>query len=181
MSEAFLALAGFEEDAIADGPGLRAVVFVQGCPHHCPGCHNPQTWSFEGGTRVAVETVAQRIMRNPLTTGVTFSGGEPFAQAEALAALAERLGGRYELAVYTGYTFEALQALAAENEGVARLLKAADILVDGPFKIAEKDRTILWRGSRNQRLLDAKASLAAGKPVWTQDPDWIGEAAAAAS
>lgn len=181
MSETFLALAGFEEDAIADGPGLRAVVFVQGCPHHCPGCHNPQTWSFSGGTRVAVETVAQRIMRNSLTTGVTFSGGEPFAQAEALAALAERLGGRYELAVYTGYTFEALQALAAENEGVARLLKAADILVDGPFRIAEKDRTILWRGSRNQRLLDAKASLAEGKPVCTQDPDWIGEAAAAAS
>ena len=70
MSEAFLSLAGFEEDAIADGPGLRAVVFVQGCPHHCPGCHNPQTWKFAGGTRVAVETVARRIARKPLTTGV---------------------------------------------------------------------------------------------------------------
>lgn len=181
MSDAVLSLAGFEEDAIADGPGLRAVVFVQGCPHHCPGCHNPQTWSFPGGTRVAVEAVAQRIMRNPLTTGVTFSGGEPFAQAGALAALAERLGGKYELAVYTGYAFETLQALAAENGGVARLLAAADVLVDGPFRLAEKDRALLWRGSRNQRLLDAKASLAAGKAVWTRDPDWTGEAASAAS
>ena len=181
MSEAFLSLAGFEEDAIADGPGLRAVVFVQGCPHHCPGCHNPQTWKFAGGTRVAVETVARRIARNPLTTGVTFSGGEPFAQAGALADLAERLGGRYELAVYTGYTFEALQKLARDDDGVARLLAAADVLVDGPFRLAEKDRSLLWRGSGNQRLLDAKASLAAGKAVRTQDPDWLGEPTTAAS
>jgi len=181
MSDAVLSLAGFEEDAVADGPGLRAVVFVQGCPHHCPGCHNPQTWAFSGGTPVSVSALAARIARNPLTQGVTFSGGEPFAQADALAALAAELeatGKGYDLAVYTGYTFEALLALSRERPGVARLLAAADVLVDGPFRLAEKDRLLSFRGSRNQRLLDAKASLAAGKAVWTRDPDWVGDDAA---
>ena len=87
MSEAFLTLAGFEEDAIADGPGLRAVVFVQGCPHHCPGCHNPQTWSFAGGTRVAVETVARRIERNPfvaVSSLIRASGFRPLRVAASI-------------------------------------------------------------------------------------------------
>ena len=168
-------LAGFDEDGIADGPGLRAVVFVQGCPHHCPGCQNPQTWPFGTGTKVSTDELYTRIVSNPLTTGVTFSGGEPFSQAEALAELAERLHGRYDLAAFSGYTLEGLLQLGKVNPGVLRLLGAIDILIDGPFVAARRDRQLLFRGSGNQRILDVPASLRAGGAVWTKDPLWIGE------
>ena len=173
--ERTLRLAGFDRDGIADGPGLRCVVFVQGCPHHCPGCQNPQTWPFEGGTEVPVSEVRRRIEETVLDTGVTFSGGEPFTQAAALADLAEQLRPRYDVASFSGYTFEALLALSEKDEGVRRLLHAIDILVDGPFVQAKRDRLLLFRGSGNQRILDVPASLAARAAVWTKDPAWIGE------
>ena len=103
------------------------------------------------------------------------SGGEPFRQAAALADLAERLRPDYDLAAYTGYTWEGLMARAKEDPEVLRLLGLLDVVVDGPFVQALRDRNLLFRGSGNQRILDSKASLAAGAPVWTKDPAWVGE------
>ena len=177
--ERVLRLAGFDRDDIVDGPGLRCVVFVQGCPHHCPGCQNPQTWAFEGGEETTPSEILRRIEDTVLDTGVTFSGGEPFAQADALADLAQMLRPRYDVACYTGYLFEALLSKAERDEGVRRLLENIDILVDGPFVEARKDRLLLFRGSANQRILDVPASLAARAAVWTTDPGWVGEDGAA--
>ena len=174
--ERTLRLAGFDRDGIADGPGLRCVVFVQGCPHHCPGCQNPQTWPFDGDAEVVTPSqIRDRIVATELDTGVTFSGGEPFAQADALADLADLLRPRYDIACYTGYVCEALLKKAEEEPGVRRLLERIDILVDGPFVQARRDRLLLFRGSGNQRILDVPASLAAGAAVWTKDPAWVGE------
>ena len=175
-TERTIRLAGFDRDGIADGPGLRCVVFVQGCPHHCPGCQNPQTWPFDGDAEVVTPSqVRDRIEATVLDTGVTFSGGEPFAQADALADLADLLRPRYDIACYTGYVFEALLKKAESEPGVRRLLERIDILVDGPFVQARRDRLLLFRGSGNQRILDVPASLAAGAAVWTKDPAWVGE------
>lgn len=169
-------IAGFDDDAIADGPGLRFVLFVQGCPRNCPGCHNPQTHPFGTGTPMRVSELADRILSNPLTTGVTFSGGEPLCQAEPLALLAERLGDErpfMDIAIYTGYTFEEL--LAEADPVRLRLLRSADILVDGPFVQSLANRLLSFRGSSNQRILDIPRSLAEGAPVLSSDPGWNGE------
>lgn len=173
--ERTIRLAGFDRDGIADGPGLRCVVFVQGCPHHCPGCQNPQTWPFEGGEEVTPSELLARIEATVLDTGVTFSGGEPFSQPDALADLAEMLRPRYDVASFSGYTFEALLRLSETSPGVRRLLENIDVLVDGPFVQAKRDRLLLFRGSSNQRILDVPASLRAGAAVWTKDPAWVGE------
>ena len=120
-------------DSIVDGPGLRFTVFVQGCPHDCPGCHNPQTHDFAGGRDTTTEEILERIKSNPLLDGVTFSGGEPFCQAKALAELGKeikQLG--LNLITYTGYTFEYLYAHREEN-GIGELLSVTDWLIDGPF------------------------------------------------
>ncbi len=173
-----LDVAGIDEDAIADGPGLRLTLFVQGCPHGCAGCHNPQTHAFGIGTKMSVDEIYDRIVANPLLSGVTFSGGDPLCQAAPLADLAERLRARsgLELCVFTGYTFEEL--LRENDPDRMRLLRAADILVDGRFVLALRDRSLRFRGSSNQRILDLPRSLDAGHAVWTADPDWIGESPA---
>lgn len=168
-----LELSAIVTDSIVDGPGIRATVFCQGCPHHCAGCHNPETWEFGCGTPMAVETVLTIIQDNPLCRGVTFSGGEPFAQAGGFARLAQLLkADGYEVASYTGYTFEQLLRGTPEQKA---LLDAIDILIDGPFIQAEKSLEVPFRGSRNQRILDVKQSLAAGRAVQTQSPRWNGE------
>ena len=168
-------VAGIDEDAIADGPGLRFVLFVQGCARNCPGCHNPQTHAFGAGTDMHISELFQRIVANPLLTGVTFSGGDPMYQAGPLAELAERLRahGGYDITVFTGDTFEGL--LHRGTPAQLRLLRAADILIDGPFVQAKRDRLLLFRGSGNQRILDVPASLRAGAAIWTKDPAWVGE------
>ena len=160
-------------DSIVDGPGIRTTIFSQGCPHHCPGCHNPSTWPFEGGTPMDEETVLKIVQSNPLCRGVTFSGGEPFAQAEAFAKLAGLLKEHgYEVASYSGYTFEQLlNGTAAQQQ----LLQHIDILIDGPFLLAERSLSISFRGSKNQRILDVPASLAAGQAVSVTKGRWLGE------
>ena len=166
-------LAGIADDSIVDGPGIRVTVFGQGCPHHCPGCQNPETWAFEGGLETEEEALADRIRQNPLAKGVTFSGGEPFAQAAGFARLAELLRADYELAAYTGYTFE--QLFAMEDPAVKKLLSLLDILVDGPFVEAERSLSLRFRGSRNQRIIDLPKSLAAGRAVECTAERWTGE------
>ena len=168
-----LDLSGIVEDSIVDGPGIRMTVFAQGCPHRCPGCHNPETWEFGCGTRMDEERIADIVRTNPLCRGVTFSGGEPFAQAEGFARLAKLLKARgYEVASYSGYTFE---ALLRGNDAQRALLESIDVLIDGPFLLAEKSLEVPFRGSRNQRVLDVPKSLAAGKAVCITTGRWTGE------
>lgn len=157
-------------DSIVDGPGLRFTVFVQGCPHKCPGCHNPQTHDFEGGTVINERDLLPRIQGNPLLDGVTFSGGEPFCQAKALAALGReirKLG--LNIMTYTGYKFEFLYAHRSEN-GIGELLEVTDWLVDGPYIEELRSLDLHFRGSANQRILDVPKSLAAGSPIETELP-----------
>ena len=168
-----LDLSGIISDSIVDGPGIRTTIFCQGCPHHCPGCHNPETWDFGCGTQVPVEDLVDVVRSNPLCRGVTFSGGEPFAQAAGFAKLAKLLKEKgYEVASYSGYTFE---ELLDGSEDQKALLAAIDILIDGPFLMAEKSLEIAFRGSRNQRILDVKKSLAEGRAVCVTSGRWQGE------
>ena len=168
-----LDLSGIVSDSIVDGPGIRVTIFCQGCPHHCPGCHNPETWEFGCGTPMEEETVLEIVRSNPLCRGVTFSGGEPFAQAEGYSKLAKLLKAhRYEVASYSGYTFEQLlRGTPAQRE----LLQHIDVLIDGPFLMAEKSLELSFRGSRNQRILNVPASLEARQPVEITHGRWTGE------
>ncbi len=168
-----LNLAGIVADSIVDGPGIRVTIFSQGCPHHCEGCHNPETWAFEGGTEMSEEQLVEIVRSNPLAKGVTFSGGEPFAQAEGFAALAKQLKSLgYEVASYSGYTFEELQnGTDAQKE----LLEQLDVLIDGRFELQSRSLELVFRGSRNQRILDVPASLRAGVAVEQSAPRWHGK------
>ncbi len=168
-----LNLAGIQGDSIVDGPGIRTTIFCQGCPHRCPGCHNPETWEFGAGTPVAEEEILAIVKSNPLCRGVTFSGGEPFAQAEGYAQLARLLkAAGYEVASYSGYTFEQLlRGTPAQRE----LLGTIDILIDGPYVEGERSLELSFRGSKNQRILDVPGSLEAGEAVLTKSPRWLGE------
>lgn len=168
-----LYLAGVAGDSIVDGPGIRTTFFAQGCPHHCPGCHNPETWDFSGGTPMEEETLVEIVRENPLCRGVTFSGGEPFSQAEGFARLAELLKAEgYEVASYSGYTFE---ALVEGTEAQKKLLASIDVLIDGPFLMEEKSLELNFRGSRNQRIIQVPKSLEAGSVVLETSPRWLGE------
>lgn len=161
-----LKLAGLVKNSVVDGPGLRTVVFTQGCPHSCPGCHNPQTQSKDGGEWVDVRELAAEICREKGLRGVTFSGGEPFAQPRAMAALAALLRKNgLQIIIYSGYTYEELKERAKSDLAVAALLAAGDVLIDGPFVLAERDLSLLYRGSRNQRILDLPATIKSGVVV----------------
>ena len=151
-------IAGIVRESIVDGPGIRFVVFAQGCPHHCDGCHNPSTHDFNGGNLVAVDAIINEMKKNPLLDGITLSGGEPFEQPEAFGELAERakeLG--YHVMAYTGYTYEKL--LAKKDEQRLRLLENTDLLVDGKFEMEKKSLLLKFKGSKNQRIIDVKKSL----------------------
>lgn len=158
-------------DSIVDGPGLRLTVFTQGCPHGCPGCHNPDTHDPAGGREVSLEELESLLDRNPLLTGLTLSGGDPFEQAEACAELAARARARgLNVWTYTGYTYE--QLTGAAHPDWEALLAQTDVLVDGPFVLSLKSYGARFRGSTNQRLVDVPASRRAGQAVlWTErDP-----------
>ena len=157
-------IASYVQDSIVDGPGLRFTLFVQGCPHGCPGCHNPTTHDFHGGRELAVADVISVMLSNPWTDGLTLSGGEPFAQPSACAEIA-RAAKQHGLSVwaYTGYTFE--QLLADRRPEIALLLSQCDVLVDGPFLLERRSLSLRWRGSTNQRVLDVPASLSTGRAV----------------
>lgn len=153
-------IAGTVCESIVDGPGFRYAVFVQGCPHNCPGCHNPHTHSFNGGKVVDTDELFNECTENPLNKGVTFSGGEPFCQAEALYVLGKKFKEHgYGLMCYSGWTFEELTQKGESEEYVKRLLSILDILADGRFIAERRDITLPFRGSGNQRLIDVKASL----------------------
>jgi len=168
-----LDLSGIVGDSIVDGPGIRTTVFSQGCPHHCEGCHNPETWEFGCGTPVEARQILEIVQNNPLCRGVTFSGGEPFAQAEDFAALGRLLKEHgYEVASYSGYTFE---QLLSGTPAQHKLLETIDVLIDGPYLQQERSLELHFRGSRNQRILDVPASLSQGKAVPITSGRWVGQ------
>ncbi|QJC50283.1 radical SAM protein [Paenibacillus albicereus] len=153
-----------------EGPGLRACLQVQGCPIHCPGCAVPFTWPDHGGYAVDVEELAQKILEGPPIEGITFLGGEPFAQARSLAALAKILRQNgLSVMTFTGYRLEDLQR--ASNPDYHDLIEATDLLIDGPFQKANLDTSRPWIGSSNQRyhfLTDRYKSL---EPVLKDIPN----------
>ena len=152
-------IAGTVNDSIVDGNGLRYTIFVQGCPHHCKGCHNPQTHSFDGGKEVLISDLFDTIVSNTLLDGVTFSGGEPFAQAKPLIELADliRQHTNLNIVTYTGYTFE--EIITSNNPDWISLLNRTDILIDGEFIESLKSYELRFKGSSNQRCIDVKQSL----------------------
>ena len=152
---------GLQQDSIVDGPGFRFACFVQGCPHGCPGCHNPDSHDPAGGQEMSVEEVARQLLKNPLTDGLTLSGGEPFAQAEDCLALAKIAHGHgLNVWSYSGWTFEYLRDQGTPEQKA--LLAELDVLVDGPFLLSERTLALPWRGSRNQRVVDVRRSLETG-------------------
>ena len=174
MTQLSINIAGVVTESITDGPGIRYTLFCQGCPHECPGCHNPETWAFEEKERILVEELLKEIQKYPLVKGVTISGGEPFSQAAACAALAKMLKEKgYEVAVYTGYTFEEL--FFSEDGSQHNLLSYTDILIDGRFEEAERNLSLWFRGSENQRVLNIPESLSEKKAVRCTESRWVGE------
>lgn len=148
-------LYGIVRESIVDGPGLRFVVFVQGCPHHCPSCHNPESHGPDGGFLTTTTRIWQNLIGNPTIRGVTFSGGEPFLWAKELAAIgrcANAVG--MDVMTYSGWTYEKLLAKAETEPDVRSLLDVTHYLVDGPFVAAERDLSLRFRGSRNQHIRD---------------------------
>ena len=167
-----ISLSGVTGDSIVDGPGLRLTIFTQGCLHHCPGCHNPQTHDPEGGSWADTEDILAAAAENPLLDGITLSGGDPFLQPVPCLALAE---GAHKIGLnvwtYTGYTWEALWEENAPEK--IALLKETDVLVDGPFLLAERSLELRFCGSRNQRLIVVKKSLAEDKVVLWEEPSYF--------
>ena len=149
-------IAGVVNDSIVDGPGIRYTIFTQGCPHHCKGCHNPQTWSFDGGKVVEVESLLGALDENPLLSGVTFSGGEPFMQPQPLIEIAKAAKKKgLNVLSYTGFLYEDL----LKDKEKFELLKELDYLIDGPFILEQRDLELRFAGSRNQRMIDVQKSL----------------------
>ena len=155
-----------QSDSIVDGEGIRAVIWTQGCPHHCPSCQNPDTWDYNGGFLYDVEDLKKEINALDDEVGVTFSGGDPFEQAEACANLAKYIHSiKLNVWCYTGYTYEQLLKKAEKDHNVMDFLKEIDILVDGPFVLKLKSFETKFRGSKNQRLIDVPESLKKNKVV----------------
>ncbi|MDD6483699.1 MAG: anaerobic ribonucleoside-triphosphate reductase activating protein [Clostridiales bacterium] len=158
-------ICGIENDSIVDGPGIRFTVFSQGCPHNCPGCHNPQSHDPKGGYLISETEILDKIKANPLLDGVTFSGGEPFLQAKAFSELAKKIHALgLDIITYTGYTYEEILS----NAEFMPLLLQSDIIVDGRFEIDKKSIDLRFKGSSNQRVIDVKKSLANGRAVLSE-------------
>jgi anaerobic ribonucleoside-triphosphate reductase activating protein len=162
-------IAGIVEESIVDGPGIRFVVFTQGCRHNCPGCHNPHTHSFEEGSLIDVDDIINKMRSNPLLDGITLSGGEPFEQAKALGVLSAKVKALgYNVMTYTGYTYEYITQNKARIDGWDKLLSLTDVLVDGKFELAKKNLLLKFRGSENQRIINVEQSLRSNKVVQLQ-------------
>ncbi len=148
-------ICGVVRESIVDGPGLRFVLFTQGCPHHCPGCHNPESHALDGGYDVTAEKVLEEFKKNPLLKGITLSGGDPILQAGELVGICREVHAMgKDVMTYTGYTYEELLEM-----------QKTDALVDGRFILAQRDLTLIYKGSRNQRIIDMNRTRAEGKLV----------------
>ena len=167
--------ADLQTDSVVDGPGLRAVLWTQGCGHKCPGCQNPQTWDFAGGGLVPIDMVLEAIDELVYQDGITFSGGDPMYQVEACNIIAEHcLKKGLNIWVYTGFTFEEIMKLAEKKPVYLDFLKKIDVLVDGRYVEGKRDLNLLFRGSANQRLIDVPKTLKAGEIVLFDEAKYLG-------
>lgn len=153
-------LAGIAQNSLVNGVGLRKVFFSQGCSHACKNCFNPSTWSFEGGEMVDIDELVKQVNDEYFLDGVTFSGGDPFQQADKFTIFAKKLKEFHiNIWCYTGYTWEELLELSKTNNDVADLINCCDVIVDGPFVQEKHDPNLLFRGSSNQRIIDVVQSI----------------------
>ena len=159
-------IAGFVEESIVDGPGFRIVIFFQGCAHHCYGCHNPETWDFEGGKEVSFDLIKKIIDDNPYADGITLSGGDPLYQIDASTEIAEYAKSKgLDVILYTGFLFEEVLEMTKANQRLKDLLNNVDTLIDGPFILEQRHLSLKFRGSSNQRIINVKKSLMQNKIV----------------
>ena len=148
-------------ETMVDGPGWRCSIYCAGCRHACPGCHNPETWPFSVGRSMSIDQVLSEVAK---TDGnVTFSGGDPMFQVEAFTELARRIAQELHRTIwcYTGFTYETV----ASDPLMSQILPYIEVLVDGPFILDQRDTNLLFRGSRNQRLVDVQKSMREGRVV----------------
>lgn len=155
-------IAGIIKESIVDGPGVRYVIFAQGCRHKCPGCHNPETHDFNGGYIVDADEIINDIRNNNYISGVTFSGGDPLFQIDEFKYIAEKLKySSIHIMCYTGFKYEDI----IKDKKLKVILDKIDLLVDGPFIMSKKTLKLPYRGSSNQRIIDVKKSLSQGKII----------------
>ena len=163
LTEYSIRLSGVVSESVVDGTGIRYTVFVQGCPHHCVGCHNPLTHPYSGGTVALLSDLAGEICKNPLLDGITLTGGEPFSYPAVLTQLARFVHGKgMNVWCYSGYTYEELKGLAVDSNAIHDLLNEIDVLVDGRFVEAQRNLMLKFRGSENQRVIDLKTMRKTG-------------------
>lgn len=151
-------------ESIVDGEGIRTVVWTQGCLHHCPGCHNPQTHDKDGGFLKDVAELCEEIREVPFQDGVTLSGGDPLEQVDAcleIAKFCHSIG--LNVWCYTGYTMEYLLRRCEKEDNLREFLENIDVLVDSPFILELKSYNVPFRGSSNQRIIDSKKSVEENK------------------
>ena len=168
-------LSGVNYESVADGPGVRAAIFLSGCNHNCPGCHNPDTHNPCFGSQISkasIVTIAYLIDKRPYISGLTLTGGDPLFNVKAtmnfLTELKSELGERWEKLdkwLYTGYTWEQLMMRYRMDEDLQNLLSMIDVVVDGPFVKSLADKRLAFCGSSNQRIIDVKGSLKIGLPL----------------
>ncbi len=153
-----------ESDSIVDGPGIRTVLWFQGCPHRCFGCHNPETHDFTSGKLFSITEVLNTLGDLKFQDGITFTGGEPLQQPKAVLAIAEKYHDK-NLWLYTGYDFQEILFMSEENDEIKQLLKYLDVIVDGKFDLRKKSLNESFKGSSNQRVIDVPASLQKNRAV----------------
>lgn len=159
-------LSGIAYESLVNGPGMRRVFFAQGCKHNCKGCFNPDTHDFNGGENRNMDELIQGVLENPMLRGVTFSGGDPWEQAEKFAYMAEIFkSNKLNVWCYTGYTYEYILEHQTERQGWNELLNNIDVLVDGRFEEGNMQEGLRFRGSYNQRIIDVRESIKQGKVV----------------
>ena len=160
MENKDIRLAGIAYESLVNGTGIRRVIFAQGCKHNCAGCFNPETHDLLGGDVFDMDFLLEEIKSNPILTGVTFSGGDPFEQGEKFAYLAKEIKGNdLNIWCYSGYTFEYILEHRDERDGWHELLEYIDVLIDGKFVESLEEEGLKFRGSCNQRIIDVKESL----------------------
>lgn len=167
-------LHGLDAESIVDGKGYRTAIFAQGCPHNCPGCHNPASHDMNGGVVWTLDDVEKKFTDNPLLDGITLTGGEPFAQAAECAQLARRAHAKgLSVWTYSGYTLEQLNAMAERDADISALLSETDVLIDGLFILKERSLDLLFRGSRNQRVIDMRKTRSDGAIALWEAGEWV--------
>lgn len=159
-------LSGIAYESLVNGPGMRRVFFSQGCKHNCKGCFNPETHDFNGGEEKNMDELIKDVLEEPFLKGVTFSGGDPFEQADKFTYMAKKFKENgLNVWSYTGYTYEYILEHKDEHKGWSELIKYLDVLVDGKFEEDKKEEGLKFRGSSNQRIIDVTNSLKKNKIV----------------